>query len=779
MTAERPILLGMAVRPTSGRDGRREPASGQDTGAGALRRPRAAAEPVLPLSGLPPELWTATREALIAATPASLYVISADGRLLAANATLASRLGMSLDDIPGTDAAETAHPDDWAHVAAELAAALGGEMRRYIARGRRTDGSFFHASIVNAPITVDGEVVAVAGVAHDIDDLIGARASLAEAGERLRSTLDGIGDVIAFVDADWRLTFLNAAAGRLLGGDADALVGEELWSLQLPDPEGEAALREAMATRQRRVSRRYDEGLGRWMEVAAFPAGDLLGIQVRDVTELEEARRRTQDDTRLVHARSMLMDESDDAIFMRGLGDVVEYANAAAARMFDAGDPSDLVGRRLRDVLGLSDDDVRATEAALGRDGLWRGDLVLHAPTGEEYITQNHWSTVTGPDGAPDAVFCIISDVTERRRESELLVRTQRMESIGTLASGIAHDLNNVLTPLLLSTQLLAAEETDPKRSRLLEGMLQTVERGSDMIRQVLTFARGVEGERVVVDLSVLAKRFAEFCHDTLPRDIRVDAAVDDGLAVLGDPTQLLQVLMNLATNARDAMPDGGHLSLRARGVGERVVIEVRDTGSGMSREVLDHVFEPFYTTKEVGRGTGLGLPVSQAIARTHGGSLDASSTPGRGTTFRLELPLAGPCPAEETTSGRERLPDLGGLRVLVVDDQEDIARTATLVVEAAGGVALVAHDATEALAVLAAEPVDVVVTDLVMPGFSGRRFLDALEADHARMPVVTMSGVPEQGAVAAQREIVKAALDKPFTTERLLDAIRLAAGRT
>lgn len=725
------------------------------------------------------DLWREAGGVLFEASSSPLYVMATDGRFLMGNQALADRIGVPLERLPETGFGPSVHPDDLEFVRAQFAAAAAGEVRRYHARGRHSDGSVFHSRVVNAPVYRDGQIVAVAGIAQDMDELEGVQRTLHRTESRLRSTLDGIGDAIAFVDGDWRLTYLNRAAGMLLGGAPDELVGLVIWDLELPDPAGEAMLRETMATRRPLVSRRFDEGLQRWMEISAFPAGDLLGIQVRDVTELENARRRIQDDSRLLHARSMLMDQSRDAIVMRGLGDVIEYANVSAASMFDAGDPSDLVGRSLRDVLGMSDSDARTTEAALGREGIWRGDLTLRPDTGAELVTENYWVAVDGPDGSPDAVFCIITDVTERRKQDALVVRTQRMESIGTLASGIAHDLNNVLTPLMLSTQLLASGESDPKRARILEAMLQTVERGSDMIRQVLTFARGVEGERVVVDVAGLAKRFAEFCHDTLPRDIVVETTVDEGLAVLGDPTQLLQVLMNLATNARDAMADGGALRLRATGDDGRVVIEVSDDGTGMPADVLARVFEPFYTTKGIGHGTGLGLPVSQAIARTHGGSLDATSAPGRGTVFRLELPRTEPGGGEDATEGEIRMPELDGLRVLVVDDQDDIVHAATLVVETAGGVALGASDATSAREVLAGERVDVVVSDLVMPGVSGRRFLDHLEAEHPSTPVVTMSGVPEQGTLAAQRPNVRAALDKPFTSERLLDAIRLAAGRT
>ncbi len=709
-------------------------------------------------------------------TASAIYVMSTDGRFVAGNPALEARTGRPWDQLEGNDVDATVHPDDRARVHAAFAAAAGGITQRYEARGLRPDGTVFHSSVLNAPILRDGEVIGVVGVAHDRDEIVDVRTSLDRSSERLRGALDGIADAIAFVDRDWRLTYLNSVATQLLGRGSGELVGSRLWDLDINDDEGEEMLRESMRSGRRLVRRRFDEGLGRWMEVVAFPAGDLLGLQVRDVTEVEEARRRVQDDARLMHARSMLMDESRDAIVMRGLGDVIEYANAAAGRMFDAGDPSELIGRRLDDVLGLDEQTSRPIESAIARDGVWRGDLVLHPDNGTELVTENQWVAVDGPEGYPDAVFCIISDATERRREHEILARAQRMESIGTLASGIAHDLNNVLTPLMLSAQLLAAGETDERRLRVLEGMRQTVERGGDMIRQVLTFARGVEGERTVVDIGALARRFAEFCRDILPKDIHVELSVPDDLAVLGDPTQLLQVLMNLATNARDAMPDGGRLSLVAFGDENRIVVEVSDDGTGMPPPELARVFEPFYTTKGVGRGTGLGLSVSQAIARTHGGSLEAHSELGSGTTFRLDLPRTKwtleQCPEPVSGAG------LQGMRVLIVDDEDAIVDLAALVVSDAGGVALGATDALDAQRLLDGSPVDVVVSDLVMPGTSGREFLGWLGANLSTVPVVAMSGIPEQGAHAARRANVRATLDKPFTADQLIAAILTAARR-
>lgn len=720
------------------------------------------------------ELRRLAIETAFAETSAAIWVMSLDGHLVAGNPALESRTGRAWEELEGTTAVIAVHPDDRQRVRDSFEAAAAGTAQRYELRGIRPDGTPFHVEALNAPIIRDGVVIGVVGVAHDRDEIADVRSTLDRTQTRLTNALDGIDDAIAFVDEEWRITFLNARATAILGRGADDLLGTELWDLDLPDPEGAEMLREVMRTRRPLVRRRFDEGLQRWMEVSGFPAGDLLGIQVRDVTDIEQARRQIIDDSRRIHAQAMLMDAAHDAIVMRGLGDVIEYANQAAQELLGDGIADTIEGMPLRDLLGLDDDLAREIEGSIGRSGRWEGEVVVRRADGPARITETVWQAVHGADGVLDAVFCILTDVTERRAQDAVLARNQRMESLGTLASGIAHDLNNVLTPLLLSTQVLAAGETDERRLRVLEGMRSTVERGGDMIRQVLTFARGVEGERTVVDVAALVQRFAEFCRDTLPKDIVVEVSSPGDLAVLGDPTQLLQVLMNLATNARDAMPDGGRLVLTASGDESRVTIEVSDEGSGISTQELSQIFEPFYTTKGVGRGTGLGLSVSQAIARTHGGSLEARSEPGRGTTFVLDMPRTA-WTAEGIVEA-EAPAGLAGLRVLIVDDEDAIVELASLVVTEAGGVALGARDAVDAQRVLGRADVDVVVSDLVMPGTTGREFLGWLAENRPDVPVVAMSGIPEQGAHAARRTNVRATLDKPFTAPQLLAAILLAA---
>ncbi len=390
------------------------------------------------------ELRRLAIDTAFAETSAAIWVMSLDGHLVAANAALESRTGRAWEELEGTTAVNAVHPDDRQRVRDSFEAAAGGTVQRYELRGVRPDGTPFHVAALNAPIIRDGVVIGVVGVAHDRDELVDVRSTLDRTQTRLTSALDGIDDAMAFVDADWRITFLNSRATALLGRGADDLLGTSLWDLDLPDPDGAEMLREAMRTHRPLVRRRFDEGLQRWMEVSGFPAGDLLGIQVRDVTDIEEARRQIIDDSRRIHAQAMLMDAAHDAIIMRGLGDVIEYANQAAQELLGDGVAATIEGMPLRGVLGLDEERAREIEGSIGRSGRWEGEIVVQRADGSARVTETTWQAVRGADGVMDAVFCILTDVTERRVQDAVLARNQRMESIGTLASGIAHDLNNV-----------------------------------------------------------------------------------------------------------------------------------------------------------------------------------------------------------------------------------------------------------------------------------------------------------------------------------------------
>src|SRR5262249_4462145 len=325
--------------------------------------------------------------------------------------------------------------------------------------------------------------------------------------------------------------------------------------------------------------------------------------------------------------------------------------------------------------------------------GEWMGELRQVTKHGKHILVEARWTLVLDDIARPASILTINTDITEKKKMEAQFLRAQRMESIGTLAGGIAHDLNNVLSPVLMAVQMLRDKLPDNESQALL-GILQgNIERGSDMVRQVLSFARGVEGERIPIQPTHLLNEVARIMRDTLPKNITVlvDAARDLA-AVLADATQLYQVMMNLCVNARDAMPDGGTLSIRAENIvldedysriqlearpGSFVLITVSDTGVGIPPEIIGRIYEPFFTTKDYGKGTGLGLSTAVGIIKGHGGFVNVYSEVGKGSQFRIYLPAVGPGVSRSSEEIGPELPVGHGETVLVVDDESAIREIA------------------------------------------------------------------------------------------------------
>lgn len=382
----------------------------------------------------------------------------------------------------------------------------------------------------------------------------------------------------------------------------------------------------------------------------------------------------------------------------------------------------------------------------------------------------------------------------ERKQLEQQFLRAQRMESIGTLAGGIAHDLNNALTPIIMSIDLLSMIHPDPESQELYSTISGSARRGADMVRQVLSFARGVEGQRMAVDLAQIVRDVEKIANETFLKHISVGLRIDGSLwKTLGDPTQLHQVLLNLCVNARDAMPHGGSLRLSAsnlhfdepqRGLhpdaaaGDYVLLTVEDTGSGMSEEVIDKIFEPFFTTKEVGKGTGLGLSTSMAIVKSHGGFLRATSQIGVGSVFEAYLPaLREPskaAPVLETVPAST--PRGSGQCVLVVDDESSVRIVTKQTLEAYGYQVLVAGDGELALELYTnhKEEIAAVLTDMTMPNMDGPAMVKALRNQGCQIPILAASGlVADIGATTFPMGGVQRFLAKPYSTEALLNTLQ------
>jgi PAS domain S-box-containing protein len=385
----------------------------------------------------------------------------------------------------------------------------------------------------------------------------------------------------------------------------------------------------------------------------------------------------------------------------------------------------------------------------------------------------------------------IVRDITERRKIHDQMLRAQRLEGIGTLAGGVAHDLNNALAPILMATELLRMQY--PDATQMIDTVEASAKRGADMVRQLLTFAKGVEGARLLLQSQQLIQEMKKVIEGTFPKNIELRIKhVNKAQAILGDVTQLHQVLLNLCVNARDAMPNGGRLTLETENTeidvtyastvpeakpGHYIVWRVADTGTGIPPEILQRIFEPFFSTKGPDKGTGLGLSTVIGIVKSHGGFVQVHSTLGQGTTFAVYLPAAGEStPPAQVASAMIDMFRGNGEAILVVDDEAAVRQVTRAVLTALNFTVFTAVDGTDALIQAAEKRTELraVITDAQMPHMDGLSFVRVLKRMLPAAGIIVASGHLEEREVNEFKELgVSALLDKPFTQEMLVAVLK------
>jgi two-component system, cell cycle sensor histidine kinase and response regulator CckA len=378
-----------------------------------------------------------------------------------------------------------------------------------------------------------------------------------------------------------------------------------------------------------------------------------------------------------------------------------------------------------------------------------------------------------------------------KRRRNDQFLRAQRLESIGMLASGIAHDLNNVLAPIILAAPVLREHATNPDDLRMILSLEKSAERGVDLVRQILAFAQGVGGEHQVVEVNHLLQETMSVIRESFPKNITLKADIPGNLwPIMADPTQIHQVLLNLCVNARDAMPAGGTLNLRAENclldessalkieggsAGAWLVLHVEDSGTGIAPEALAQIWEPFFTTKDTDKGTGLGLSTVRGIVENHKGFISLKTETGRGTTFRVYLPAADvKNHGVDIDAARPVVADGNGELVLVVDDDAQIREMTAAILSSHGYRVVTAGDGTEAVAIFAARgtEISVIVTDIRMPNLDGAALAHVLLHLNPTVKILAMSGLASGGRNSQMQRFAGAFLYKPFKSEALLHAI-------
>jgi len=568
--------------------------------------------------------------------------------------------------------------------------------------------------------------------------------------------------------------------------ETDALLAiiRELTGKKVPPPAVAAPVRlpvEAPVERESVYLKQYNQVLVRKLEDKMAQLEKANRELERDITE----RQRTEDKLREAETRyRTLFEQSPDGIVIIDPETVRPLEFNAAAHQQLGYSREEFAQLCLADIdATAAPEGIRTRIAQVIRDG--RGDFETCYRTRQGDLRNIHVTAQLMNIQGHSIYHCIWRDITERLKSERLTRRSQRLEAIGTLAGGVAHDLNNSLAPILMGVELLRQQY--PSESKIVDLFDTSAKRAADMVRQLLTFAKGTEGGRFSIQLTHLVKEMQGIMRGTFPKNIELVVTCDKELpTVLGDATQLHQVLLNLCVNARDAMPHGGTLTLEARRVavdaayagtipdanpGNYVVLRVRDTGTGIPPEILDRIFDPFFTTKEPDKGTGLGLSTVIGIVKGHGGFMQVYSHPGQGSTFTAYLPAEGAENNLALAPGSEVKFRGQGETILIVDDEAVVRSMASALLLQMNFKTVTATNGADGLLQAAKHRTDLraIITDLHMPHMDGLNFIRVLRRMLPDIPVVVTSGLLEEDAAREFKNLGAIAhLDKPFTENQL-----------
>jgi PAS domain S-box-containing protein len=739
------------------------------------------------------------------------YIISVyslnEGRIVYINRSLGEVLGYSPAEIErmGERIVERLHHPDEPHpiqaAFPNLATIQDSEIREFEHRMRHCDGGWrwHHVRYTSFTRHPDGSIDRVLSVVNDVTASKQAQLELQHTEDRLRYLLAANPAVIYACSAtgDNLATFVSENIATMLGYKSqDVLADPDFWASRIHPADREQILADFPQLFDRgwhvhEYRFLHQNGNYLWvrdeLRLIRDAAGDPLEIIGcwSDITDRKQSEQT-------MHEQADLLDIAPDAIFVQNLDYQILFWNKGAAQLYGC-PTAQAIGQDSRQF--ISADGMTQFETAMASvldEGTWQGELNKVTTTGTPLIVSSRRSLLRDAAGNPKSILIVETDITEKKQLASQFFRAQRLESLGTLASGIAHDLNNILTPILGIVEILPLQfpDIDDRTQNLLTILNDSTRRGADLVKQILSFTRGVEGKPTYIQVHHLIKEIQRIIQQAFPKNIEAVFDYSKHLwTIEADSTLIHQVLMNLCVNARDAMPNGGTLTIATENLtlnenysrihldaktGDYIVISIADTGMGISPELIDRIFDPFFTTKEIGKGTGLGLSTSMGIIKSHSGFINVYSEVGKGTKFKIYLPATAnretePQPILDLPRGDNQL-------ILIVDDEVSVRSITETTLETYNYRALTASDGIEAIATYAEhkQAVDVILLDLMMPSLDTITTVRTLHKLNSQVKIIAMSGLStnEQMTRSLQDNGVCAFLAKPFTAEDLLSTL-------
>ena len=727
-------------------------------------------------------------------SPMGMALVALDGHLLQVSPSLCRILGYTEQELVGMSFGNITHPDDLEEYRKSIHKLVSGDIqafqmeKRYVHKlGHSIWGQLSVALVRDAQDRPSYFI-------SQIQDITEHK----ESGRQIRllaEALSSTRDCFVLTDLNENILFVNPAVSETYGYTAEELIGKSTSILHssrvsreiLAEISRHTALNGWKGELLDRRKNGSDFPIELWTSVVRDEAGSpvaLVGV-ARDISDRKQAEQ---------HLRES---EEEFRLISENVADMIAVLGVDGKRLYNSpsykeilGDPDALRGTDAFFEIHPDDrEKIKQVFEETVRTGIGqRTEYRFLLNDGTIRHIESQGSVIKNEDGTVSKVVVVSRDVTEKKRLELQFLRAQRMESIGTLASGIAHDLNNVLAPIMMAIELIRTKVSDTDGKKLLDTVESSAKRGSAIVKQVLAFGRGIKGEQINLQLKHVISEVVKIVEETFPKSIEIRTDTPGNLwTVMADPTQMHQVLLNVCVNARDAMSHGGTLTLSAENVtlddqyarmnldarpGSFVVVAIADTGTGIPEALKDKIFDPFFTTKEVGKGTGLGLSTTLGIVRSHKGFIHVYSEVGKGTTIKIYLPASGAGVGAKTHDRPASLPMGKGELILIIDDEAAIREITSETLQASGYRAMTASDGAEGIALYAGHKreIKVVITDIMMPIMDGTAVIRALQTLNPGVKIIAVSGMAANGRSAGTPEGgVRAFLTKPYTAEKLL----------